>query len=64
MSELATERAHRARPRAIEAQSAMIVKDREADLLQILIEDYGQTAFRNPNAFQRARMLLSAGGQA
>ena len=48
----------------IEAQTAMIVKEREADLLQILIDEYGQMAFRNATAFQRAKMLLSGGGQA
>lgn len=48
----------------IEAQAAMIVKEREADLLQMILDDYGQTAFRNPTAFQRAKMLLSGGGLA
>lgn len=48
----------------IEAQSAMIVKEREADLLQILIDEYGQMAFRNATAFQRAKLLLSGGGMA
>lgn len=48
----------------IESQSAMIVKEREADLLQMILDDYGQTAFRNPTAFQQAKMLLSGGGLA
>lgn len=50
--------------RAVEAQTAMIVKTREADLIAMLINAYGETAFRNPLAFQRAKLLLSQGGEA
>lgn len=49
---------------AVEAQTAMIPKDREAVLLRMIIDGYGKTAFRNPLAFQRAKMILSDGGEA
>lgn len=49
---------------AVEAQQAMIAKDREAVVLRMIIDGYGQTAFRNPLAFQRAKMILSDGGEA
>ncbi|UFS66562.1 Rha family transcriptional regulator [Paracoccus denitrificans] len=49
---------------SVEAQTAMIVKDREADLLRMIIDGYGATAFRTLTAFQRAKLLLSDGGLA
>lgn len=46
------------RGNSVEAQSAMIVKQREADLLKILVTEYGKTAFRNEVAFARAQKLI------
>lgn len=43
---------------SVEAQAAMIVKQRETSLLKMLIDAYGLTAFRNRVAFDRAKNLI------
>ncbi len=43
---------------AVEAQTAMIVKQREVSLLRMVVDAYGLTAFRNRVAFERAKALI------
>lgn len=43
---------------SVEAQQAMIVRQREVSLLKMIVDAYGLTAFRNPVAFSRAKNLI------
>lgn len=43
---------------SVEAQQAMIVRQREVSLLKMIMDAYGQTAFRNNVAFERAKNLI------
>lgn len=43
---------------SVEAQQAMIVRQREVSLLKMIIDAYGATAFRNSVAFDRAKGLI------
>lgn len=43
---------------SVEAQLGMIVRQREASLLKMIINAYGMTAFRNSVAFDRAKSLI------
>jgi phage regulator Rha-like protein len=43
---------------SVEAQQAMIVRQREVSLLKMIVDAYGQTAFRNRVAFDRAKNLI------
>ncbi|MFV0383372.1 Rha family transcriptional regulator [Paracoccus sp. (in: a-proteobacteria)] len=47
---------------SVDAQTAMVVRQREVTLLKMVVDAYGQQAFRNPVAFARARNLI--GGEA
>ncbi|UFS67754.1 Rha family transcriptional regulator [Paracoccus denitrificans] len=46
---------------SVEAQQAMIVRQREVSLLKMIVDAYGLTAFRNSVAFDRAKALIGSG---
>lgn len=43
---------------SVEAQMAMVVRQCEVTLLKMVVDAYGQQAFRNPVAFNRAKNLI------
>lgn len=50
-----------AKGQSVESQLIMIVRQREIDLLKMIVDAYGETAFRNPAAFLRAKNSLTGG---
>ncbi|WP_265500408.1 hypothetical protein [Paracoccus beibuensis] len=43
---------------SVEAQQAMVVRQREVSLLKMIVGAYGATAFRDQQAFDRAKALI------